>query len=288
MSKIKLLIHEVFKKAREETGKNTKYGLSTYLWSYFDERIPNGITDKTLSRYYDAFILETRKEIEIDDFTLNRLSEYLGYKDFAEFSRTFIKKNENANKTTIKINVDNDEESISEKFSKLIINITNEQRFKMPEFIKQNGLGIMEIAFVFLLVTGGVIFPNTKSQSEGRINSTKITLWGKPDIEKKYMYWNGERYIATDSSSLGPLVEVVPMNPYVFRYFKKIMRKDTMTLENSSGKVWCSKYNNEVDFFTMDGINPENGKELKLATDHMILKYAGKQTDSMDEKIEEN
>lgn len=291
MSKRKQLIHDIFERIKETSEKDTKYGWSDDLADAIEKKIKFKVSGKTLSRYYDAYIDGINEEKGIETLILNRLSQYLGFDDYEDFCTTIEKKGADTSKTTVKIDVDNSEVSSINGAPNVNVTITNtnannnEQNFKMPEFIKQNGLGILEITFVLLLVTGGVVFPNTKDHSGSLTNSTVFTFWGKSDADKKYMYWNGERYIATDSNNLGPHIEVVPMNQYNFRYLKKIMRKDTMTVENSLGKVWCSKYNNDVDFFTMDGINPENGKELKLATDHMVLKYAGQEIDSI--QIEE-
>jgi hypothetical protein len=275
MSKIKLLINEVFRQGEIDSGKNKKNGIALYLKVHL-ETFKLFIDEKTFVRYYDAFVLGRNKEINPDTDTLNKLSQYLGYKDFAEFSRTFIKKDENANKTTIKINVDENEESVSEKFSKLIINITNEQNFKMPEFIKQNGFGIMEMILLVCLVTGNVAFSNSK-----KMGSPTILPFSSVDVDKKYMYWNGERYIATDSSYIGPEFEVVAMDKHSLEYLRRITRKDTMTVKNSLGRTWYSKYNGNVEFFTADGIDPDTDRELRKSTTLIIGKYAGVQTDSL-------
>ncbi len=103
----------------------------------------------------------------------------------------------------------------------------------------------------------------------------------KPMTEKKYMYWNGEKYIGTDSSYISPGIEIVAMDAHKLLHFKKIMRKDTLTDVNSLGKTWYSKYNNEVEFFTDDGVDPENGRELRKTSSFIIYKYAGKQKDSV-------
>lgn len=281
MSKKKLLINEVFEQAKRESDKTSKNGLAMYLKVHL-ETFKLFLDEKTFSRYYDSFVTGIKNETNPDPDTLDKLSQYIGYKNFADFSRTFVKREEEANKTTVKISVDHDEESLTEKLSKIIINITNEQHFKIPEFIKKNGLGIMEMALLLVFVTGGVVFPNTKSNSQSTESSFTLPFIGKSHQDKKYMYWNGERYIATDSSYISPSYKVIAANENELGHFRKVTRKDTMTVENSLGKVWCSKWNNEVDFFTMDGINPDNGKELKLATEHMILKYAGNHTDSME------
>ncbi|KQT24552.1 hypothetical protein ASG22_11185 [Chryseobacterium sp. Leaf405] len=291
MSKKKLLIHEVFSRIKKSSEKNTKGGLASDLSSYLDEKLGFIISKRTLIRYYEAYI-ESDEDIDIELYILNRLSQYLEFDDYDDFSTTIIKEGEDASKTTIKVDVDNNPLSSTNDISRgVVINISNsndnkndnknDQHFKMPEFIKQNGLGILEITFVLLLVTGGVVFSNGKKEDKKQPFSFGFLSNGKPDIEKNYMYWNGERYVGTDSSYISPEFEVVAMDKKVFRHQRKIIRKDTLTLANSLGKVWCSKWNNEVDFFTMDGINPDNGRELKLASDHMILKYAGREIDSL-------
>lgn len=282
MSKKKLLIREVFEQAEKESGRDTKNGKALYLWSYFEEHLGIKISDKSFVRYYETYVDGTdNKEINIEPDRLNKLSEYIGYESFEDFSRTFIKKDETANKTTVKISVDEQEETLTEKLSNIIINITNEQHFKMPEFMKKNGLGIMEISLLVCLVTGNVVFSNSK-----KINSGSFTLGlmsgVTPDDEKKYMYWDGERYIATDSSYIRPGIDIVAMNKHRFQHFKKIMRKDTLTDVNALGKTWYSKYYNEVEFFTDDGIDPDNGRELRKSTPLIIYKYAGKQKDSIE------
>jgi len=270
MSKNKLLITEVFKKAEQESKRDTKNGLASYLWLYFKEDLKFEINDKSFSRYYDAYVIGN-KEIRIKPDRLDILSQYLGYKDFAEFSGTFIKNDNEENKTTVKISVDDDEESLTEKLSKIVINITNEQYFKVPDFLKKNGLGILEMTFILLMVTGGVFFSNNKtSKSLGFMSG-----WGSPATDKPYMYWDKDRYMATDSSSLHSHAEVVPMHSYSFINMKKIMRPDTLTVNNAMGKVWYDKTNNHVEFFTSLGQHPENGKALKDVTEHILETYAG-------------
>lgn len=281
MSKKKLLIHEVFERGKLESAKTAKSAIALFLSIHFEETFKFIIADKTLVRYYDAYIVKD-KEINIDTAVLNILSRYVGYKDFLDFSRTFVKQEEDTNKTTIKITVDEDEESLSEKFSKLNINITNEQHFKMPDFIKQNGLGILEIAFLVCLVTGNVLFSGNKKINSNYSSSLGFMSTMTSMVEKKYMYWNGERYIGTDSIFISPGIDVVAMNSHKLKHFRRIMRKDTLTDVNALGKIWYSKYNNGVEFFTDDGIDPDNGRELRKVTSLIIYKYAGKHKDSIE------
>lgn len=278
MSKIKLLICEVFKQGEIDSGRNTKNGIALFLSVHLMETLKLSIDERTLVRYYDAFVAGSTKEMNIETYKLDVLSRYIGYENFADFSRTFVRKDETVNKTTVKIKVDEDEHSLTEKFSNLNINIINEQHFKMPDFLKQNSLGIMEIAFLICLVTGNVVFSNSKKMDIPLGFMSGI----QSGIEKKYMYWNGERYIATDNSYIRPGLDIVAMNEHQFLHFKKIMRKDTLTDVNALGRTWYSKYNNEVEFFTDDGIDPDNGRELRKSTSLIIYKYAGKQKDSVE------
>lgn len=275
MSKIKLLIHEVFKQAREESDKDTKNGLASYLWLYFKEDLGFEITDKSFARYYDAYILGG-KEIQIQPDRLDKMSEYVGFRNFSDFSRTFIKRDETANKTTVKINVDEDEESLTEKFSKLVINITNEQHFKMPEFVKQNGLGI-----IGLFLIGSVLIGNygrlskTKGRNDG-ISSLGFLMGMEPAKEKNCMYWNKTGYKLADCNDKTPRSHhLVPVDSLQLKHFKKITRKDTLTVDNALGVTWYSKFYGNVEFFTMDGKDPDNGRELRASTPYIIEKYAG-------------
>ncbi|MBK1894871.1 hypothetical protein [Chryseobacterium paridis] len=273
MSKRKLLIDEVFKQAREESGKDTKNGLAAYLWSYFEDKLDFKISDKTFSRYYETFI-ENGGDTNIEPLKQDKLSQYVGYKDFLDFSRTFVKNDENANKTTVKISVDKDEESLTEKLSNIIINITNEQHFKMPEFIKQNGMGIMEMILVLCLVTGNVVFSNSKQAPQGFADLDNV----RP---MECMYWDGSEYRLTDCKNKNPHINVKPIDTVDMKYFKRITRKDTLTEENALGTTWYSKYNGNVEFFTGDGTDPNNGRELRKSTPFIIFKYAGKPEDSI-------
>ncbi|MDN5475746.1 MAG: hypothetical protein L0G39_02330 [Chryseobacterium sp.] len=283
MSKKKLLIHKVFEKARKDfPAESTKNGWCKELVDHFEKKLKFIINERTFVRYYDACLRDNIEPNIKDIKILNKLSEYLGYIDFTDFSRTFVKNDESSNKTTVKISVDKDEETLTEKLSNIIINITNEQHFKMPDFMKQNGLGIMEMALLLCLVTGNVVFSNSKKISNGSSFPSSFMSGLQAGTDKKYMYWGGERYIATDSSFIRPGLEVKAMNEHVFLHFRKIKRKDTLTEANALGKTWYSKFYGNVEFFTDDGVDPENGRELRKSTSTIIYKYAGKPKDSVE------
>ncbi len=278
MSKRTLLIHEVFKQAKKESGRDTKSGIASYLWTYFEEHLNYIISDKTFIRYYETFI-ENNKEININPDRLDKLSQYVGYENFSDFSPTFEKRieNEEENTTSVKFLLDGEEVSVPEKIFNIIIKITNNPNFNVPDFMKKNGLGVLEFVFVALLVTGGVVFSNPMDNN----TRNSFSLMSLIDTNKNYMYWDGEQFNPTDSSYIGPEFEVIAMDKRLLLHQRRITRKDTMTVENSLGRTWYSKYYGNVEFFTADGIDPDNKKELKKSTPFMIEKYAGKNADSI-------
>lgn len=278
MSKIKLLIHEVFRLAREECQKDTKNGLASYLWLYFKEDLKFEITDKSFARYYDAYISEKENEIQIQQDRLDKMSEYVGYKDFKEFSRTFVKKDEETNKTTVKISVDEEEETLTEKLSNIIINITNEQHFKMPEFVKQNGLGIVGLVLIGSVLAGNYKGVHKTNRGETSVQPLGFFMGAEPLREKNCMYWNKTEYKLAECGDKTPRShQLIPIDSMQLKHFKKITRKDTLTVDNALGVTWYSKFYGNVEFFTMDGKDPDNGRELRASTPYIVEKYAGSQ-----------
>nr|WP_315027598.1 hypothetical protein [uncultured Chryseobacterium sp.] len=265
MSKKKLLIHEVFNKAREDfPNKNSKSGLSSELSDFFERNMNFFIHEKTFTRYYDAYI-GNGKEMDIKDIEiLDKLSQYLEYKGFVDFSRSFVKKEEQGKSTTLKIDLD-DDELLSEKIGNNI-KITINQQFKLPEFVKQNGLGIAGMLLVGSLFIGNYYYSSR--------NKTPLGFFGGIN-NKSCMYWDQNEYKPVDCEDKDPTRSLMPKDTVQLRYFKRITRKDTLTVENALGRTWYSKYNGNVEFFTMDGIDPDNGRELRSSTPYIIEKYAG-------------
>lgn len=257
------LLEDVFEKASNDTPEKSFSGITKHLERSLKDDYQTTLSHKSFETYYKS-IVEKDGDYNIKTIILDDLSKYLEYDSFRSYCMDW---------KTI-------EYTINQTVSKVIINITNKPIFTMPDFMKRNGLGILEMAFVLLLVTGGVFFSNGKAKK-----STSFPLGFMSGIEstvdKSYMYWDGEKYIATDSSYISPEFDVVAMNEYQVKFLRRITRKDTMTVENSLGKTWYSKCNGEVEFFTADGTDPDTKKELKKTTSFIIDKYAGKNSDSL-------
>lgn len=257
MSTKKQLVQEVFDKAKKESGKSTKNGLSEYLVIRLEEKVRFNISERTLIRYYDTYIINSSKkdEIEIDSHTLDKLSQYIGYQCFERFinRNEFVLDGEVAGYIQRPLGISQDLAKVAE--GGLHINIQN--IIKLPDFIKNNkgmSAGIM----------GALIATGSFAHFEGYFQ------------KKDHMYWDGVEYRLTLADDRNPTHEVIPLDTVSFKYFKKITRPDTLDVDNGMKKVWYSKYQNKVDFFTMDGTNPDNNKELKPVSPGILEKYGGK------------
>ncbi|MEI3788774.1 MULTISPECIES: hypothetical protein [unclassified Chryseobacterium] len=251
--KKKLLLKKAYEKAKKELNRIDPSDISvlSYLTLKLEERFDVVKDVRTFVRYHKRLIRENR-DYDIDEITLDQLSWYVEYDNFEEFCENVVIEKDTG-ETKIELKIDQDEDSLSERLSKIIINITNQPIFNVPQLAK-NGMGI---GAIILTLAFGLAY------NGGELG------------EDKYMYWNGEEYIGTSDANANPNSEVVAMDRNIFNHFKKITRPDTLTVENAVGKAWYSKYNNKVEFFTMDGKNPENGKELKRVSEHMVDFYAG-------------
>lgn len=133
-----------------------------------------------------------------------------------------------------------------------MVEIKNAPIFNIPPLAK-NGMGI---GVVILTLFAGLVYKGVFNKYE-------------------CMYWDGAQYKLASCNDRNPKHHLVPIDTVKYKYFKKVTRPDTLTIENAFGNSWYSKSNNVVEFFTMDGINPDNGKPLDDATEYMLTKYAG-------------
>ncbi|UMQ40742.1 hypothetical protein MKS83_15215 [Chryseobacterium sp. Y16C] len=256
------LLEEVFQKASNDTPQKSFHGIVSHLETSLNDDYNIVLSYKSFETYYKT-IVEKDEDYNIKTIILDDLSRYLEYDSFRDFCLDW---------KTI-------EYAVTQTLSKIVINITNKPIFNIPDIFKKNGLGILEMTFVLLMVTGGVFFSNNKNSGARGL----ISNWDPIAVDKPFMYWDGDRYMATDSSSLGPQIDVIPMDKFRFKYFKKITRPDTLTIANSIGKVWYDKSNNNVEFFTSYGKHPINDKALKDVSERILNHYAGyQQPDSIE------
>ncbi|MEE1885705.1 hypothetical protein [Pedobacter flavus] len=88
--------------------------------------------------------------------------------------------------------------------------------------------------------------------------------------EEKCMVWNGETFekISCDEKKIDQ--QIIAFDEQKVGVFRKITKPDTITLA-SAGKLWYSKKNNKVEYFTAPGTHPEDvNRYLKPLTKYMI------------------
>lgn len=261
LSQKRALIEKVYETTRNDTLISSLNGLSNKISDDLLKKYNFYLSYKTLGTYYEALVNDN-KDCTIKPETLNKLSNYIGYRDFKDFCEK-----EGFNSDII----NNPKESISllEEILNTLVSIKGDFTYALSHFtIKQSSWGIFGI-----MVVGGIFLGKNslfKNSDEGNI-TTEGTLFSMP-----CMYWNESEYKLTNCNDKNPNHEVLPIDSVRLKYFKKITRPDTLTAENALGKVWYSKYRNKVEFFTMDGKNPENGKELDEVSDYILEKYAKK------------
>lgn len=298
----KLLLEKIFERASNETTEKSFSGIAKYIERTLWDDYKVQLSHKTFETYYKT-IVEKEEDYNIKSIILDELSRFLNYNSFKEFCSSLSEELLDK-KTDIKIKInDESKNSLSDKFSSVIINITNSPVFTIPEFISKhsNSFGLIGV----LLIAGFLFkkneffsgFNNKEREKEidtilikdnPKVNSKPIHFVSIPENKvtkndavkitprkKECMYWNGEFYEEIFCDELIEGKEIIALNKEK-EMLRKITRPDTLTVENALGKVWYNKSNNTVEFFTHHGIHPENGKTLREATVYMIEKYAKK------------
>ena len=82
----KILFEKAFKKAKSQSGKETKHGLSNYLSDLITDDLKFSINAVTLVRYYDKYVEgDNQKTYNPSSDLLDVISRYLGYENFENF-----------------------------------------------------------------------------------------------------------------------------------------------------------------------------------------------------------
>lgn len=102
------------------------------------------------------------------------------------------------------------------------------------------------------------------------------SIWWWKDqhhTSKDCMYWREDHYEPIACNQKVPHTMIVALDTIKLRNFKKITRSDTLTYEDI-GKVWYSKINGKMEYFTSGGAHPVVfGRELKPITIYIIDKH---------------
>ncbi|MEN5231923.1 hypothetical protein [Sphingobacterium faecium] len=133
-------------------------------------------------------------------------------------------------------------------------------------------------------IKGKTFFRNKTYYPYGGLIMVIIAIVIYSFINKECMCWNGIKYIEVDCRDNTQPYQIIGLNEDKLHNFQKIMKPDTLT-KADVGKVWYSKIDNEVEFFTHSGYHPVHiKKSLKAATEHIINTWAGRKSVNLDNK----
>lgn len=91
--------------------------------------------------------------------------------------------------------------------------------------------------------------------------------------EQKCMYWTGDHYKSISCNKKIEDAAVIALDTGKVAHFKKITEPDTLT-QSSVGKVWYTKIDGGIEFYTADGVHPVyNEVRLKPVTVYILNKY---------------
>ena len=249
MSTKKYLFEKVFKKVKNECGSSSKNGMSVHLEKVISDDYNYPITSKSFSRHFDDFVKENNLKKEISPDLLNILAHYIGYESFGDFNqKNQLTKKEEKEIVSVEPIID---DNIPEEES--IINLPSKKNNFFEKIKLQRNKIIAGSGIATILASGG-LFLNSINQNSS------------------CMIWKENHYEEIECEETSPQMNAVPYNETVFQ-LKKITKPDTLNFENALDKVWYTKKNGEVEFYTNYGLHPENGKTLKPVTKYILTKY---------------
>ena len=241
----KYLFEKVFEKAKTESGKQSKNGMSNHLERVISDDFNYSITSKSFSRYYEDFIQEKNLQKDINPDLLNILAQYINHDSYADFAHDFKQNEINPIFKDVKV------DPITPKYEVLIQPENNKKSLQPKKLYHKKNIVMGAIASVLV---GGSF------------------MYNQIDTNDNCMIWKENHYEEIDCSETNSNMIAKPFNDEIFR-LQKITRIDTLSLDNTIGKVWYNKSNGELEFFTNYGLHPENGKTLKPVTEYIMNKY---------------
>jgi len=252
---IQNIVKAVFEKAKKECSSDAKGALSKHISEKITEELKMPISEKTLIRCYNKYIL-LRDEIgsPITE-NVNALCKYLGFKDYSEY--------QNNNKVTPKSKVEtiNDVTSQSEN--------NDPPKDKKGEGVGGNNDN-WEKKIVIIIIS---ILSITLLYKNYNTNSTTV------DNSNKCMVWKETRYVkisCNDKVDQKSGITVIPMDKNLMKSMRKVVLKRSSIIFYNDGKPkywYCQMTPNTVEFFTAPGLHPTNRKTLKKISKYIFNKY---------------
>lgn len=230
---IKELIRFSFEKANKDSREISKTGKSKHI----ETEINSKINQRTLVRYYNQYLLELDEGIQPNRSSLDILSNYLNYTDFADFCKQNFPE-------------ENRVEEKSENWAQVKIS----EKPKRPFHQIIAGIGISTVLGL------GSYF------GISAINQPQCMVWNENHYEAIHC-----------DENVSPNQNVIPMDEKLLEHFHKIEVTDTTTFfEAGKPALWYRKVEGKVEFYTAPGNHPINGKQLSPVTGYIVDKYVFK------------
>lgn len=120
------------------------------------------------------------------------------------------------------------------------------------------------IGFGFLLLVGVLGISS---------NDSLKNSFGSLVNNHQCMYWSGDHYIDRDCDQKMPNVQLIALDPFKLKHFKRITRLDTITYHDIN-KIWYAKIDNQIEFYTAEGYDPRQpGRQLRPVSKYIYEKY---------------
>lgn len=225
------LVRLVFEKARKDSMGTSKNACGNFIEDN------SNLKSKTFVRMYDRYILGNESKSVASMFSLNSASEFLGYKDFADFCREVFSEQELIPKA----------KNINEDLGFEKIQIPQKNNFRKA---------IAGIGITTVLGLG--------------------SYFGLSSVaEPQCMYWNETRYEKIScEENLHPTIEKEIYDEQLLTHFYQLEITDTTTFfEYGKPIVWYIKVDGKIEFYSAPGNHPLTGKQLKPVTHYIVNKY---------------
>jgi hypothetical protein len=125
-----------------------------------------------------------------------------------------------------------------------------------------------------------IVFKGNLKQKVGIGSLVVLGLFGAKSMffkEKECMEWKEDHYELVDCKDeqveFASAKIIKPYNEMEFSRKELTVCDTTKFFNGDKPLVWYSKKNNVIQFFNMDGENPENGAEIKKVSKHIINTY---------------
>ncbi|WP_106794716.1 hypothetical protein [Aquimarina sp. Aq78] len=258
---------------RNNSLATTKNALAKIISEEINKKENGSLIDehryaRTLLNYYNYYF-NSGKQQTPSDTLINKLLKYLGYdsqKQFTNNQPSDLSYLEEVPFVDDKTEVRRDEPSPNETGQ----NISKEQKEKLREIQRKKEIKKRKLYIkigISIMITGMIVVVFYNSISDYFLDKNKE--------EMMCMTWSENHYEVIDCGKTNS--PDIALNRNLLENFRKIKLDTTMTFfKDGKALFWYDKTVG-IEFFTMPGTHPTNGKILKPVSQTIIRKYVYKE-----------